>query len=219
MCFLWCACEGLRTTFWEFLSFYMAQDQTQILRFGGECLHLPKPFDGLLLFLFIYLFERRSQIALSYVAEDDLKFLILLTLQVLGITDVCQHTWIRVKFYCSFFVCLEENEPRCLCFCFIVVHFYIWSSLWHPWPVKFVSPTQLQSTTLLDFSPGQFRPKLTSTLLGLYSSQHKEPPPTWHTQAHYNCILAYKGVLWHLFKVLKALWILHVMLLSHLQHL
>lgn len=59
----------------------------------------------------------------------------------------------------------------------------------------------------------KFCSKLTSTLLGLYSSQHKEPPPTWHIQAHYNCMLAYKGVLWHLFKALKGLWILHVMLL------
>lgn len=116
-------------------------------------------------------------------------------------------------YWTFFFVCLEENEPRCFCFCFVVVHFYIWSSLWHSWPVKFVSPTQLQSTTLLGFSPGQFCSKLTSTLLGLYSFQHKEPPPTWHIQAHYNCMLAYKGVLWHLFKALKGLWILHVMLL------
>lgn len=197
---------------------YMAQDQTQILRFGGECLHLPKPFDGLLLFLFIYLFiwEKVSD-SVELCSRGWSQILDSPDPPSTGITEVCQHTWIRVKFYCSFFVCLEENEPRC--FCFIVVHFYIWSSLWHPWPVKFVSPTQLQSTTLLGFSPGQFCPKLTSTLLGLYSSQHKEPLPTWHTQAHYNCILAYKGVLWHLFKVLKALWILHVMLLSHLQHL
>lgn len=130
-----------------------------------------------------------------------------------GITDVCQHTWIRVKFTEPFFVCLEENEPRCFCFCFVVCSFLYLKFSLTSLACEICKPHTTAVNHFIGFLSWSVLSQLTSTLLGLYSSQHKEPPPTWHTQAHYNCMLAYKGVLWHLFTALKGLWILHVMLL------
>lgn len=124
MCFLWCACEGLSTTFWKFLSFYMAQDQAQILRFGSALTCPSRLMDCYYLFLFICLFIWEK-------VSDSLELCSRGWSQILDspdppsteITDVCQHTWIRVKFPEPFFVCLEENEPRCFCFCFVVCSF------------------------------------------------------------------------------------------------
>lgn len=75
-----------------------------------------------------------------------------------GITDVCQHTWIRVKFTEPFFVCLEENEPRCFCFCFVVCSFLYLKFSLTSLACEICKPHTTAVNHFIGFSPGQFCP-------------------------------------------------------------